>query len=125
MEKVQPSVAPPPAAPKAARLLLQLGAIAVVFAASPTRAFDLDRFLAPKELVLHLTALLAGLFAIPAVRRAKGGWIDVALGGYLVLGVLSASFATNPWLAARAVALSGAALVLYCAARVLRVAQPG
>ena len=123
MEEVQSSVAPPPVAPKASRLLLQLGAIAVVFAASPTRAFDLDRFLAPKELVLHLTALLAGLFAIPAVRRAKGSWIDLALGGYLVLGVLSASFATNPWLAARAVALSGSALVLYWTARGLRVAE--
>ena len=123
MEEVQSSVPPPPAAPKASRLLLQIGAVAVVFAASPTRAFDLDRFLAPKELVLHLTALLAGLFAIPAVRRAKGSWIDLALGGYLVLGVLSASFATNPWLAARAVALSGSALVLYWTARGLRVAE--
>ena len=123
MEEVQSSVAPPPAAPKASRVLLQLGAIAVVFAASPTRAFDLDRFLAPKELVLHLTALLAGLFAIPAVRRSKGSWIDLALGGYLVLGVLSASFATNPWLATRAVALSGSALVLYWTARGLRVAE--
>src|SRR5882672_4460985 len=123
MEEVQSSVAPPPAAPKASRFLLQLGAIAVVFAASPTRAFDLDRFLAPKELVLHLTALLAGLFAIPAVRRSKGNWVDLALGGYLVLGVLSASFATNPWLAARAVALSGSALVLYWTARGLRVAE--
>jgi hypothetical protein len=123
MEEVQSSVAPPPAAPKASRFLLQLGAIAVVFAASPTRAFDLDRFLAPKELVLHLTALLAGLFAIPAVRRSRSSWIDLALGGYLVLGVLSASFATNPWLAARAVALSGSALVLYWTARGLPVAE--
>src|SRR3954467_6081287 len=61
MEDVQSFLAPPPAAPKTSRVLLQVGAIAVVFAASPTRAFDLDRFLAPKELVLHLTALLAGL----------------------------------------------------------------
>jgi len=121
--EVQISVAPAPAAPRAPRLLLQLGAIAVVFAASPTRAFDLDRFLVPKELALHLTALLAGLFAIRAVRRSKGGWIDLALGGYLVLGVLSASLATNPWLAARAVALSGSGLVLYWTARGLRDAE--
>src|SRR5687768_14828196 len=105
MEELQSTVAPPPAAPPAPRCLLQLGAIAVVFAASPTRAFDLDRFLVPKELVLHVTALLAGLFAIRAVRRSQGSWIDLALSGYLVLGVLSAGFATNPWLAARAVAL--------------------
>src|ERR1044071_5057379 len=125
MEEIQPSIAPPPSPPKASRLLLQLGAIAVVFAASPTRAFDLDRFLAPKELVLHLTALLAGLFAIPAMRRAKGSGIDLALGGYLVLGVLSAGFATNPWLGARALAVSGSALVLYWTARALRVAGWG
>src|SRR6185503_249838 len=54
--------------------------------------------------------------------RSNSSGIDLALGAYLVLGVLSASFATNPWLAARAVALSGSALVLYWTARGLRVA---
>ena len=118
-----PAEAVPLKAPsKAPRILLQLGAIAVVFAASPTRAFDLDRFLVPKELALHVTALLAGLVAIRSVRRSKGSWIDLALGVYLMLSVLSAFFATNPWLAARAVALSASALVLYWTARALRVA---
>jgi O-antigen ligase len=122
MEEGQLSVPPQPAPSKAARLVLQLGAIAVVFAASPTRAFDLDRFLVPKELALHLTALLAGLFAFRDVRRANGSWIDVALGASLLLSVVSAMGATNPWLAARAVSLSASALVLYWTARALRPA---
>jgi O-antigen ligase len=107
----------PPEPSRTARFLLRVGAIAVVFAASPTRAFDLDRCLVPKELALHLTAALAGVFALRAIRRSTGSWIDLALGAYLVLGVVSAILATNPWLAARAVALSASALVLYWAAR--------
>jgi len=122
MEEFQGSLAPQPVPSTTPRFLLQLGAIAVVFAASPTRAFDLDRFLVPKELALHLTAVVAGAFAYRAVRRSNGTWIDLALGAYLILSVVSAGFATNPWLAARAVALSGSALVLYWTARALRLA---
>lgn len=122
IEEAQSPLAPRPVPSRAPRLLLQLGAIAVVLAASPTRAFDLDRFLVPKELALHLTAVLAGVSAIGVVRRSRASWIDLALGGYLILSVVSASVATNPWLAARAVALSGSALVLYWIARGLRAA---
>jgi O-antigen ligase/polysaccharide polymerase Wzy-like membrane protein len=113
---------PTPAPASAPRLLLQVGAIAVVFAASPTRAFDLDRFLVPKELALHLTAVLAGLFALRTVRRSGASGIDLALAAYLVLSLVSACLAPNAWLAARAVALTASALVLYWAARGLRAA---
>jgi hypothetical protein len=90
MDGVPSPVVPQPVPSTAPRVLLQLGAIAVVLAASPTRAFDLDRLLVPKELVLHLTAVLAGLFALRGVPRARSGWIDHALGAYLILGVVSA-----------------------------------
>lgn len=120
MEEAQSSVTPRPLPSRAPRYLLQLGAIAVVFAASPTRAFDLDRFLVPKELALHLTAVLAGVSALRVVRRSSASWIDLALGAYLILSVVSATLATNPWLATRAVAVSGSALVLYWTARGLR-----
>jgi hypothetical protein len=119
------SVAPRPVPPQAPRLLLRLGAIAVVFAASSTRAFDLDRFLVPKELVLHLTAALGGVTALRDVRRSPASWIDLALGAYLILGVVSAGFAANPWLAARALALSASALVLFWTARDVRLAGGG
>lgn len=52
----------------AVRSLLVIGAIAVVLAAAPYRSFDLDRFLAPKELALHLVTLAMVLLSL---RRAK------------------------------------------------------
>jgi hypothetical protein len=97
--------------------VLQLGAIAVVLAASTFRAFELDRFFIPKELVLHLTAVLAGLLTFRRVRFARVDWL---LSGFLLLGVLSTLFATNTWLAIRAVAITASALVLFWTARVLR-----
>ena len=42
---------------------IQIGAIAIVLVASTLTVFDLDRFIVPKELVLHITAVLAALFA--------------------------------------------------------------
>ena len=122
IEEDEWAAAPQRPALKAPRFLMSLGAIAVVFAASPTRAFELDRFLAPKELVLHLTAVLAGVSALRAVRRSPASWTDLALGASVILGVVSAGLAANPWLAARAVALSASALVLYWVARALRIA---
>src|SRR6185436_17314863 len=70
---------------------MQLGAIAVVLAASLHRAFELDRFLVPKELVLHVTAVVASLCALRLVRALALTWIDVLLFAWLVLGALSAA----------------------------------
>jgi O-antigen ligase len=96
---------------RAALRVLQLGAIAVVLAAAPYKAFDLDRFFVPKELALHATALAATLLCLPRVRRLGLGRVDQLVGLFLLVGVVSALFATNWWLAGRAVAisLSGAA----------------
>jgi O-antigen ligase len=101
---------------------VQLGAIAVVLVASTHRLFDLDRFFVPKELVLHLTAALAGLFMLRALARSVVTKIDVALASYLGLSVIAAIFATNPWLAMRALAVSGSGIALYWIARSLREA---
>jgi O-antigen ligase len=99
--------------------ILQLGAIAVVLAVTPREVFDLDRFLVPKELVLHATAVLAGLFAL---RRIVLSRIDWLLLGYLLLSALSVVFATNPWIGIRAVALSASAVMLFWIARSVREA---
>ena len=40
-------------------ILASLGAIAVVLAVVPYKAFDLDRYFVPKELVVHVCATLA------------------------------------------------------------------
>src|SRR5258705_539911 len=73
--------------------VLQVGAIAVVLAAAPYKAFDLDRFFVPKELILHATALIATVLCLLRARRIGLGRVDQLLGLFLVLGVLSALFA--------------------------------
>ena len=85
--------------------------MAVVVVVAMLHVFELDRFFIPKELVLHLTALLAGLLAFRALARAGMTRIDLLLASYLLVGVVSALFATNPWLAIRAVAKIGRAHV--------------
>ncbi|HEX8407677.1 MAG TPA: O-antigen ligase family protein [Thermoanaerobaculia bacterium] len=138
-------IIPAETATRAERLalrVLQLGAIAVVVAASLHRGFDLDRFLVPKEIALHATALLAGLLTLrrgsvsrkdePNVGRGfspplpgEGGTthnstihrIDLALLAFVLLSAVSAVFATNPWLGMRALAVSASSYVIFRAAR--------
>lgn len=94
--------------------VMQTGAIACVVAASLYTAFDLDRFFIPKELVLHLTALLAGAFTLRARRESA---TDALLLAYLALSLLSAAFAQNRWLGFRAAAITASGVVLFRAAR--------
>ena len=99
--------------------VLQIGAIAVVLAASTYRGFDLDRFLVPKELALHATALLAGIFALRAMARLAFTWIDWLLVAYVALSGISAVFATNRWLGLRALAVTASAVLVFWIARSL------
>src|SRR5438477_4597205 len=99
--------------------VMQIGAVAVVLAATTDTAFDLDRFLVPKELVLHLTAVIAGLLTLRGAVRSK---TDRLLIIYLLLSAISAAFATNRWLGLRGLAISASAIVLFWAARALREA---
>src|SRR5207253_11279862 len=46
--------------------VLQLGAIVVVLIATTYKPYELDRFFLPKELILHLTAVLAALLVLGA-----------------------------------------------------------
>ena len=116
---LDPTTAPPlttvtPTRPQRLALrVLQLGAIAVVLAAATWRGFDLDRFLVPKELVLHATAVLAGLLTL----RARLERVEKILLLFLLLSGVSALFATNPWLALRATAVSVSAFLIFRAAR--------
>ena len=112
---------------RAALRIVQIGTIAVALAASTYFAFELDRFFVPKELALHLTALIAGLLAARSFGRTHATAVDRLLILYLVLGVVSAAFATNPWLAVRALAITASGIVLFWTARTLHeagLAQP-
>src|SRR5436190_7576349 len=102
-----------PTMPRAALFVIVIGAIAVVLVASPRAIFDLDRFLVPKELVLHLTAAIAGLLTL---RRMRPDWL---LTVFLLLSAMSAVLATNKWLGFRGLAISASGVVLFWAARTL------
>ena len=99
--------------------VLQAGAIAVVLAAAPYKTFDLDRFFVPKELVLSVTALLTTLAVVWRARRLSLGRMDELFAVWLGLGVLSALFATNWWLAGRATAVTLGGLACFWCARAL------
>jgi O-antigen ligase len=100
--------------------IIQAGAIAVVLVVTTLHVFELDRFFVPKELVLHLTAALAGLLMIRALWRMNVTRVDLLLAAYLALGALSALMATNRWLAMRALAVSASSIILFWCARALR-----
>jgi O-antigen ligase len=99
---------------------LQVGAVAVVLAAVTWKEFELDRFYVPKELVLHLTAVVGGLSGLRAIRRLPFTLIDVLLTAFVLAGAVSAVFAANGWIAVRALAASASGVVIYWTARALR-----
>lgn len=99
---------------------VQLGAIAVVLAALPYKAFELDRYFAPKELVLYATATVAALACTARRRQLHLAPVDWLLAAFLVLSVVSAVNATNWWLAWRALAVSLAGAALFWVARTVR-----
>jgi O-antigen ligase len=109
---------------RGALFLLQAGALAVVLSAAVYKQFELDRFFVPKELVLHVVAVLGSLLCLSRTRALRLGRVDQFLAAFLVLGALSALFATNWWLAGRAVALSfSGAACFWCARAVSRAGR--
>lgn len=93
------------------------GALACVLLVTPYRSFDLDRFFAPKELALHVSALVAGVAVLWSARRLTLSRADLALAAWLVLSALSALFATNHWLAYRAFAVTASGAIVFWSAR--------
>jgi O-antigen ligase len=97
--------------------ILQAGAIAVVIAVSTFHAFELDRFFVAKELVLHIAAVLAALFAWRGLRNLETTRLDWLLTAFLGLSALSALFATNRWLGLRGLAVSVSSVLIFWVAR--------
>jgi O-antigen ligase len=100
--------------------ILQVGAVAVVLAATPYKAFDLDRYFVPKELVLILAAAVAALAVASHLVRFSLTVVDLAMVLFLAAGFVSALGATNPWAAERALAISAAGAALFWCASALR-----
>ena len=68
-----PSSISPPRADRVALLLVQAGAIAVVLASLPYKAFDLDRYFVPKELVAPHRRGRRGILLPHAARTTLTG----------------------------------------------------
>ena len=117
---MQPSSISPPRADRAALVLVQAGAIAVVLASLPYKAFDLDRYFVPKELALHIAALGAAMCILLPRGRLSLARVDWLLIAYLALCTVSAVFAENRWLSTRALAISFSGAALFWVGRVLR-----
>src|SRR5690606_10216275 len=82
-------------------------------------AFDLDRYLVPKALVLHAVAL--GLLVLRVPGRLRGGWgaPEWLFAAFLAAGAVSALTATNLWLALNAWGIGLSSFVLFLACREL------
>ncbi len=100
--------------------VLQLGALAVVLAASPYKQFDLDRYFVPKELVLHVCAAVGALVWVSKCRRVTITVVDALLAAFLLESVISAASAINLWAAERALAISISGALLFWVASALR-----
>jgi Lipid A core - O-antigen ligase and related enzymes len=108
---------------RATKLLMQLGLIAVMVTALIYKPFELDRYFVPKELVFNSAALVAGVALFARRRRITLGFADMALVVFLAWSAFSAVFATNFWLAQRALAISVSSVLVFWAAR--RIARQG
>jgi O-antigen ligase len=107
---------------RTATAAMLVGLVAVVVSALPYHVFELDRFFAPKELVLHGVAAALAILLVAGRRGTNAGIVDALLVAFLVWSVASAVMATNLWLAQRAIAITASSLVLFWTARRLGMA---
>ena len=110
---------------RTALILLALGALTVVLLALPYKMFELDRFFVPKELGLHLAALLAALCCVVNVRTFELDRADTFLAAFVGLSAVSAVFATNHGLSTRALAVTVTGAAVFWAARAVAGAGYG
>ncbi|MGH7677355.1 MAG: O-antigen ligase family protein [Gemmatimonadaceae bacterium] len=102
---------------RSAAAILGAGLIAIALAVFPHKAFELDRYFVAKELVLHVVALLCLILVLVPHRTVKVDAADKLMAAFLIWSALSAVFATNHWLAQRALALSVSSAVVFWASR--------
>lgn len=102
--------------------VLQIGAVAVVLAASPYKLFDLDRYFVPKELGLHVAAALAAFLVVLGRSTFRLARVDLLLAAFLVASLVSTILATNHWAAERSLAISISGALLFWSAKSIRAA---
>jgi O-antigen ligase len=99
------------------RTLIQLGVILAVVVALPYKLFELDRYFVPKELVLHTVALMVAVFLLARRRSLSFDLADGLLVLFLLWSAASALFATNHWIAQRALGISVSSAIVFWGAR--------
>lgn len=92
-------------------------AVVAVLVALPYRSFDLDRFLLPKELALHVAAALSLTLVVVSGASLARTRLDRSLVVFVMLTAASGLLATNGWLALRALALTVSAAFVWWSAR--------
>ncbi len=107
---------------RATTLLLQLGMVAIALAVLPNKLFELDRYFVPKELVLHVVAVAVALLSVARAGSMTRGVADRLLLVFLAWSAASALFASNYWLAQRALGVSVSSAIIFWAARKMGVA---
>lgn len=115
----EPGAGPEEPRVRAALRILQVGLIACVLAAAPFPAFDLERHLVPKELVLHAAGFGAACLLLGRARRLALSAADLLLAVFLLLSVVSALAAGNHWLALRGFGVSLSGALVFWSARAL------
>ena len=91
---------------RSARTILQFAAPLAVLAVVTYFEFELDRFYVPKELPLHFFTFISALLLFGSLRRSPRLRVELLLGAFLLLSIVSAVLATNVWVAIRAVAVT-------------------
>jgi O-antigen ligase len=102
---------------RVAAILIQLGVVAVIIAAAPYKLFELDRYFVPKELVVHVVALFIAIVLVARRRTITIDLADALLALFLAWSAASALFATNHWVAQRALGLSVSSVLIFWGAR--------
>jgi O-antigen ligase len=97
--------------------MIQGGVILVVVIALPYKLFELDRYFVPKELVLHVAALVIALLLVVRRRSLAFDLVDGLLAFFLLWSAASAIFATNHWVAQRSLAISVSGVIVFWGAR--------
>jgi O-antigen ligase len=99
------------------RLVIQAGVILAVIVALPYKVFELDRYFVPKELVLHAAALVIAMALFARRRSLSFDLVDGLLALFLLWSVGASIFATNYWLAQRALSVSISGAIVFWGAR--------
>lgn len=81
--------------------------------------FELEPWLAPKELALGATALLLLPLVAPRWRRVRLSVVDALVVAFVLWSGVSAALAANRWLALAAFGVSFSGLVVYAAGRTI------